>query len=389
MLLLWNPPKNKQSEEKKKKKLSIKAQVLNLDPLGVLCLVPSVVCLLLALQWGGSTYAWSDGRIIALLVLFGILAIAFCLVETYMPETATVPPKVALQRSVAFAAAFTFFLAGGMIVVAYYLPVWCKYLCSSAQSASRFLTDLLPVQTVKSASSVQSGIDTIPLLLSMVVAGFVSGGLTQKIGYYVPSMFFCGIIMSVGNGLMGTFRPDTGSSHWIAFQFLSGFGLGCGMQTGGLAMQTVLPKELVSTGVALNMFAQQLGGAIFTSVGQNILSNLLVQGLEGVPGLEAAQIVQQGATDLLDIVPQQDVPLVIEAYNYGLTRVFLAAMGLTLAALLCAGGMEWRSIKKGKQGHGAKVDATLQAEKGEAASDKTDKEESDEAAASSKSLQKQ
>jgi MFS family permease len=182
----------------------------------------------------------------------------------------------------------------------------------------------------------------------MTVAGFISGGLTQKLGYYVPSMLASGAIMSIGNGLMATFQPDTGSSHWIAFQFLSGFGLGCGIQTGGLAMQTVLPKELVSTGIAVNMFAQAMGGGVFTSVGQAILSNLLVQGLEDVRGIDAAEIVKQGATDLLALVPEQDVPMVVTAYNYGLTRVFLAAMGLTLAGLVCAAGMEWKSIKKGK-----------------------------------------
>jgi MFS family permease len=32
-----------------------------LDPLGLGALAPAVVCLLLALQWGGITYAWSDG----------------------------------------------------------------------------------------------------------------------------------------------------------------------------------------------------------------------------------------------------------------------------------------------------------------------------------------
>ena len=35
-----------------------------LDPIGNLIFVPAILCLLLALQWGGVTYAWSDVRII-------------------------------------------------------------------------------------------------------------------------------------------------------------------------------------------------------------------------------------------------------------------------------------------------------------------------------------
>lgn len=51
--------------------------ILKLDPLGTLIFVPAIVCLLLALQWGGVTYDWSNGRIIALFVVFGIAIIAF------------------------------------------------------------------------------------------------------------------------------------------------------------------------------------------------------------------------------------------------------------------------------------------------------------------------
>ena len=40
-----------------------------LDLIGLAVLIPCVVCLLLALQWGGINYPWSDGRIITLLVV--------------------------------------------------------------------------------------------------------------------------------------------------------------------------------------------------------------------------------------------------------------------------------------------------------------------------------
>jgi MFS family permease len=185
-----------------------------------------------------------------------------------------------------------------------------------------------------------------------VVSSLISGFITQKIGYYVPAMILCPCIMSIGEGLMSTFNPDTDSAHWVAFQFLAGFGLGFGMQTAGLAMQTVLPRDDVPIGIAIMFFTQQLGGAVFTSVGQSILSNLLVAQLTGVPGLDPQGIVMQGATNLFEAVPIEFVPLVIEAYNYACTRIFLAGMGLAFGALLSAFGMEWRSIKKGKNGQG-------------------------------------
>jgi len=209
---------------------------------------------------------------------------------------------------------------------------------------------MCPVQTVKLVDPLKSGIYTIPIVLSLVASSMISGFLTTKIGYYVPAMLVSPAIMAIGEGLLSTFSQSTPSSKWIAYQFLTGFGLGFGMQTAGLAMQTVLPREDVSIGLAINFFAQQLGGAVFVSVGQTILSNLLVHRLAGVSGLDPAEIVGSGATELGKVVPPQYMQLVIEAYNYACTRIFLCGLGLTFAALLSAFGVEWRSIKKGKQG---------------------------------------
>ncbi|PWY91193.1 MFS general substrate transporter [Aspergillus heteromorphus CBS 117.55] len=56
-------------------------QLKQMDPLGSATLLPGVICLLLALQWGGTTYAWHSGRIIALLVLAGVLLVTFAILQ--------------------------------------------------------------------------------------------------------------------------------------------------------------------------------------------------------------------------------------------------------------------------------------------------------------------
>lgn len=73
----------------------------------------------------------------------------------------------------------------------------------------RAITDILVVQATKDVSPVDSGIYTIPLVLSLVVASIISASFTQRIGYYVPSMILCPCIMSIGQGLLITLKPDT------------------------------------------------------------------------------------------------------------------------------------------------------------------------------------
>jgi len=120
MVFFWNPPKEKHAPA------NFATHFKRLDPLGMFFFLPGVVCLFIAFQWGGSTYEWNEWRIILLLVIFAACTAAFVAVQILKPDTASVPPKVITQRSVAFGTGFTFFLAGSMLMLVYYVPVWCK-----------------------------------------------------------------------------------------------------------------------------------------------------------------------------------------------------------------------------------------------------------------------
>jgi hypothetical protein len=122
MALVWHPVKVHRESA------PITTHIKRLDPLGAFFLVPGIVCLLLAFQWGGSTYSWNNGRIIALFILFGVLILAFATIQTIMPETATIPARIVTQRSILATAIYTFCCAGSMMTMIYYLPIWCKCL---------------------------------------------------------------------------------------------------------------------------------------------------------------------------------------------------------------------------------------------------------------------
>ena len=95
-----------------------------LDPIGTAFFLRGFISVLLALQWGGSTYAWNDGRIIALLVLFGVLIIAFIIVQHIRQEGATVPPRIFKQRSIYAGVLFTVCAGGSMMSFVYFLPIY-------------------------------------------------------------------------------------------------------------------------------------------------------------------------------------------------------------------------------------------------------------------------
>ena len=186
-----------------------KEQIKQMDPLGNLCLMPAVICLLLALEWGGSTYAWSNGRVVALLVLAGVLGMAFVGIQIWLGDNATVPPKLFKQRSMAAAFVYTLGVTGSMMTLTYYLPVW--------------------FQAIKSASPTRSGVMMLPMVVPSGVAGLLSGiAISKLVGYYVPFMLACSALMAIGAGLLTTFNPWTGQAAWVGYQFIWGFGAGLG-----------------------------------------------------------------------------------------------------------------------------------------------------------------
>jgi hypothetical protein len=101
--------------------LTWKERVLDLDPLGNTLFITAVICLLLALQYGGTTWAWDSGRIVALLMLFGFLLLLFGIFQLSLGESATWPKRVATQRSMFFGSIFSFCLGASYLVYAFYM----------------------------------------------------------------------------------------------------------------------------------------------------------------------------------------------------------------------------------------------------------------------------
>ncbi|KAH1426812.1 hypothetical protein KXV70_003604 [Aspergillus fumigatus] len=300
----------------------LKGKLRQLNGLGVLTIMPGVVCLCLALQWGGSQYAWGEGRIIALLVLTFLCLIAFVLIQVWKPEQATLPPRVFLQRSIASGFWASCCFGAHMIVFVIYLPLW--------------------FQVIDGVSAVDSGIRLLPMLLSLVVASILTGGLVSRIGYYTPFLMLGIVLSSIGAGLLTTLGVHTSSAKWIGFQVLYGFGLGTCNQIPNMAAQTVLPREQVAIGASLMFFAQQLFGAVFTSVGENVLSNQLAKRL----AISSQTVQNTGATQLLEHVPVDDRVASLGAYNDSLQVVFQVGLIMACLAILGAVPMEWRTVKK-------------------------------------------
>ena len=297
-----------------------------LDPIGNLAFFPGIICLVLALQWGGTKYAWSDGRIIAMLVLCGVLILVFAGIQVWKKEEATVPPRIVTMRSMAAAIFFAFFSGSSAMVLMYYLPLW--------------------FQAIKGVDATKSGIMLLPMIMSVVVGSISSGALLNRVGYYGPFFILASILMPIGAGLMTTFTPTTAHPSWIGFQVIFGLGFGISTTMPLNVPQTILKRSDVATGSAIILFVRFLGPAIFLPVGQNLFLNDLVSSLSNIQGITAEDVTQAGATSLRALVSGENLKLLLADYNHAVVKVFYMVTGVCAVTILGSLSVEWKSIKK-------------------------------------------
>ena len=72
--------------------------ILQMDFPGFSLILASLVCFVLALQWGGQTKAWNNSSVIAILVLWILFSILFIIVESFQGTRAIVPLKLVKPR---------------------------------------------------------------------------------------------------------------------------------------------------------------------------------------------------------------------------------------------------------------------------------------------------
>lgn len=97
--------------ERKYNHIPIKERLKNIDMAGAVFLICAIVSLLLALQWGGFTYPWSNSKVWGTLLGFGLIIAVFIVIQFYQGDKATIPVRVFKQRTILVSCVFSALLS--------------------------------------------------------------------------------------------------------------------------------------------------------------------------------------------------------------------------------------------------------------------------------------
>ncbi|KAK3401612.1 major facilitator superfamily domain-containing protein [Sordaria brevicollis] len=330
--------------------LTVLQRVKKLDLVGTAVLIPAIIMLLLALQWGGAEYAWNNSRIIGLFVGAGVMGCMFVGIQKWKGDRGTIPPRLYKNRNVVCAMFFAFFFGAGFFSLVYYLSLY--------------------FQAIKGDSAVKAGIKLLPMLISVVITSVSTGGLITVVGYYNPFILPCMVLFSVGAGMITTLDIDSPLSKWFGYQVIAGLGIGVGFQTGVLVVQNTVSLEWIPIATACVQFHQSIGGAIFIAVAQSVFQNGLTNGVKrNAPGIPPEIFINSGASQVRPILKQMGredlIEPVLEAYLEGLRHSYYITVACACCAFTVACGLSWKKIQRkrgGKKEDGDKKETVEEAE---------------------------
>jgi EmrB/QacA subfamily drug resistance transporter len=224
-----------------------------IDWAGVTTLILTVVPILLALTWGGSEYPWYSVQIIGMLVFALIMLICLIVIERRAAEP-IIPPKLFSDRIISISLIISFLTGMCMFSGIIFVPLFFQgVLGLSATTSGSFLT---------------------PMMLGQVCGSLTSGQLLSRAGgHYKIHGIFGLAIMAIGTFLLSRMTPDTSYTTAVIGIVVMGFGLGITFPIYTIAIQNVVPYNILGAATSTVAFFRSIGGCIGLAVLGTIMTN--------------------------------------------------------------------------------------------------------------------
>ncbi|KAK7044346.1 major facilitator transporter-like protein [Favolaschia claudopus] len=341
LLLKASPPLG--SDPTKRSWADVLKQTRRMDFIGAILSAGAVTCLILALQWGGNTKPWDDKAVIITFVFAGVLTAVYVVWEMRMGERAMIP--TAIFRTLAVWAIMLYSLLSrfSMLIFSYYIPIF--------------------YQAARHRTATESGIDLLPLMLSLVFTLIIGGQIVGRTGHLWPFLVGSQVVLAIGSGLLYTLTPTTSSAKLIGFQILAGIGIGLGMQNGMMALQAVFVDEprLIGQATSMGSFVGFLGGTIGLGIAEPVFASELTKKLLAYAPEAPLQVVKESPVAIYTELEPEMISGVVRSYSEALRVVFILGVpvaGISLLATLLIPKTKFQKKGSPKQdaGGGASVD---------------------------------
>lgn len=234
-------------------KTPLKDGIKAIDWAGSVSILALTVMVLLGLDFGGNTFAWSSPKVICLIIFGALCSVLFIYSEKRLAKYPLMPLALFTRRSNLATLLVAFFHGVSSVGSEYYLPLY--------------------FQSAKEASALKSGVLLVPQIVTTSLMSVLSGLVIHRTGRYRELIWMGPILLTLGNGLYICFNPTTSIGETVGFELIAGAGSGLQYMPPMVAVQALCAQKDVGTATSTLAFTRSLGLAISVVLGGVVFQN--------------------------------------------------------------------------------------------------------------------
>ncbi|KAF1953928.1 MFS transporter-like protein [Byssothecium circinans] len=224
-----------------------------IDWTGIITFLGFTLTVLLGLNFGGAMFPWDSAKVIALLVVGGLMVFAFIYSEAKVAKYPLIPMALFKKRTNIAALSVAFFHGFVFIAAEYYLPLF--------------------LQSVLELNPLKSGLLLLPFIVTGAVGGVLCGVIIHRTGHFRPIIWVGTVLLCLGFGLFISFNAYTTIARTVGFLMIGGVGSGILFEAPLIAIQSQVEQSDVATATSTLSFIRNIALTISVVIGGTIFQN--------------------------------------------------------------------------------------------------------------------
>lgn len=304
-------------------------QLQNVDFLGSLSLLGSLVFFFLALNLGGNYFPWESPQIAFLLLLFLVLLCSFVRTEQKNPKKAIVPLKLFKNRTVCLCSTLCLLASMAAYSYIFHIPVFIEVVLGKSASASGLIL----------------AINFIGVMFGSLETGFVM----RVTGRYKALLFLSGLLYVTDCVVLSTFNSTTSTKMQAVTVCFLGFGYSSIITIALVALMASVPQHLQAVSSSILYASRGFGSTVGVAVSSSIFANSLRHYLNAyVTGPERRRLIELALTssDAVAHFPEPYKIQAIQGYTASIRIVFIFVLVLSALIWLASMPIKQHDLKR-------------------------------------------
>ena len=302
----------------------LKQRVAEIDFVGTVLFCGAMVAGVMAIDFGGTTYAWNSGRIIGLFCTSGALFIIFGVQQTFTIFTTEArrlfPIEFLKSRTMLLLFASIACGSTSIFIPIYFLPLFFQF--------------------VQNSSAISAGVHLLPFVVLLVIFCVANGAIMGATGYYQPWFLGGGIFTVIGSALLYTVNETSSSSRVYGYSVLLAIGGGSFVQAAFSVAQAKVGPVKIPEAIGYITLGQLLGATVSLAIANSVFLNNAAKGIAAIiPSAPRAQIFGAisgaGSTFIKDL-PADTQAKVLHAIVHNMSKVYILAITAGALVTVCS-----------------------------------------------------